>query len=73
MSEHDILADPAASRWLKEQIRATQSRDVVDAIADAKVLLSILNNRFAETLALAKRVGTNQQEQGDEHARLGAD
>lgn len=62
MNEHDILADPAASRWLKEQITATQSRDVVDAMADAEMLLTILKTRFANSLAHAKRVARNLQE-----------
>ena len=55
MNEHDILADPAASTWLKEQIKQTQSRDIVDAINDAGTLLSVLNARFNRALASARQ------------------
>lgn len=46
LNEREILADPSASHWLKSQLVATKSRDVVDAINDAEVLLNVLQQRF---------------------------
>ncbi len=38
-----ILADPTASRWLKEALLAAWSRDPCDAAADAAYLARILD------------------------------
>jgi hypothetical protein len=40
-----VLADPAASFWLKESVRSALSRDPVDAANDADILASLLNTR----------------------------
>lgn len=44
--EQEILRSPECSRWLKEQLQATQERDVLDALCDAEVLVSCLKRRF---------------------------
>ncbi len=41
----EILADPAASFWLKAALRSALSRDPVDAANDADVLARVLNDR----------------------------
>ena len=46
----EILDNPTISSWLKEQIKISEKRDVLDAINDAELLLKILNERF-EALA----------------------
>ena len=45
LNEQEILDDPAISFWLKEQIKASKNRDIVDTINDAVLLLKILNTR----------------------------
>jgi len=44
--EQAVLDDPATSDWLKQQIKASHERDIVDAIADAKMLTRLLKRRF---------------------------
>jgi hypothetical protein len=41
----EILADPAASFWLKAALRSALSRDPVDAANDADVLAHVLELR----------------------------
>jgi hypothetical protein len=45
-----ILADPAASFWIKDALRAALRRDPVDAANDAQVLAQVLDARCEETL-----------------------
>lgn len=40
-----VLTDPAASRWLKSALQSALARDAVDAVADATVLLQLLEDR----------------------------
>ena len=40
-----ILADPAASYWLKNALRAALTRDTVDAAHDAQALARLLAER----------------------------
>lgn len=42
-SIEQILADPAASKWLKAALRSGLSRDPVDAANDAEVLAKLLD------------------------------
>jgi hypothetical protein len=42
----EVLADAAASYWLKDALRSAVRRDIVDAINDAETLLAILQDRF---------------------------
>lgn len=48
----DVLADPAASDWLKAALAAAVARDPVDAAHDASVLHDLLDARCAQLLAL---------------------
>jgi hypothetical protein len=45
-----VLADPAASFWLKEALSSALDRDPVDAANDAEVLAQILDRRCQEIL-----------------------
>ena len=49
-----ILADPAASFWLKRAVRSALSRDPVDAANDADVLARLLESRCRSLLEDAK-------------------
>jgi hypothetical protein len=61
MKEHKITADPATSYWLKEQIKVSKTRDIVDAIADTETLLEILNDRFTNVVKQARLSIRNQK------------
>jgi hypothetical protein len=53
-----ILADFAASYWLKNALRSALERDPVDALADAEMLAAALyerNNDLFEQLASDKK------------------
>jgi len=45
-----VLADPAASFWLKDALRSALTRDPVDAANDAEVLARLLDRRCQEIL-----------------------
>jgi hypothetical protein len=45
-----ILADPSASFWIKDALRAALPRDPVDAANDAQVLAQVLDARCEEML-----------------------
>ena len=45
-----ILADPAASDWLKTALRSALSRDPVDAANEAEVLAMLLDRRWRQIL-----------------------
>lgn len=47
VDEQAILNSQSASFWLKDAIRSTRQRDIVDALKDAEILLAILNARFS--------------------------
>jgi hypothetical protein len=46
-----VLADPAATDWLKAALRTALSRDPVDAANDAEVLAQLLDQRCRDILA----------------------
>lgn len=46
-----VLADPAASDWLKNALRAAAGRDPVDAANDADLLAALLDQRATAALA----------------------
>lgn len=46
LEEQMILNDPAVSFWLKSQIQGLNKRDVLDALNDAELLVSICKKRF---------------------------
>lgn len=52
----EILADPAASSWLKNALREALLRDPVDAANDAQVLAKLLDWRCREILNALTRV-----------------
>jgi hypothetical protein len=41
----EILADPAASFWLKRALRSALCRDPVDAACDSEILARLLGRR----------------------------
>lgn len=45
-----VLADPAASFWLKNALRSALRRDPVDAANDAEVLAKLLDERCRKLL-----------------------
>jgi hypothetical protein len=45
-----VLADPAASNWLKAALCSALSRDPVDAANDAEVLAKLLDRRCRQIL-----------------------
>ena len=45
-----IMADPATSFWLKEALQKAITRDLVDALNDAEVLLAVLQGRLDSLL-----------------------
>jgi hypothetical protein len=47
-----ILADPAASSWLKEAVKSALERDPVDALNDALALAGALEARLRAVLEL---------------------
>lgn len=46
IDEQLLINDPVISFWLKDQIRITKSRDVLDTLIDAEMLIKILNQRW---------------------------
>ena len=51
--EKQIISDPAASFWLKEQIKESSNRDILDVLNDVDILRSILALRH-EAIKLAR-------------------
>ena len=47
----EVLADPAASYWLKRALQSSLSRDPVDAARDSDVLARLLGRRCGEILS----------------------
>ena len=50
----DVLADPAASQWLKDALRTALARDAVDAANDASYLFAVLDKRAYEAIQAAQ-------------------
>jgi hypothetical protein len=48
MTTQDILVDQSASSWLKDALRTAYERDSIDALHDARRLLKLLSERYAE-------------------------
>jgi len=48
----EVIADPAASNWLKSALRESLERDPVDALNDALALAGILEDRLRHALEL---------------------
>ena len=47
----EVLADPAASFWLKTVLRSALSRDPVDAAHDSEILARLLEERCDQILS----------------------
>jgi hypothetical protein len=50
---NDILADPAASSWLKDALKSALERDAVDALNDALALAGTLEARLRAVMDLS--------------------
>lgn len=50
----DVLADPAASTWLKNALSTALQRDPVNAANDAALLCFLLDKRADDALASAR-------------------
>ena len=46
LTAEDILNDEDSSNWLKTTLRNLEGRDIVDAVNDAEVLVTILSNEW---------------------------
>ena len=44
----EILADQSVSCWLKDALRTSSERDPIDALLDARRLLKLLGDRYAQ-------------------------
>jgi hypothetical protein len=47
----EVLADPAASSWLRTALRSALCRDPVDAAHDSKILARLLEKRCDQILS----------------------
>jgi len=47
----EVLADPAASLWLKTALRSALNRDPVDAAHDSEILARLLQERCDQILS----------------------
>jgi hypothetical protein len=48
-----VMADPAASSWLKEALKSALDRDPGDALNDALALAGVLEDRLRAVLELS--------------------
>ena len=55
MTLEEILEDPGISYWLKDAIKTAYKRDPVDALHDARRLLRMLGERYAQIVNRADR------------------
>jgi hypothetical protein len=51
----ELLADPAASHWLKQALQTSLKRDPVDALNDSLALAGILEERLRRAFELDDR------------------
>jgi len=47
----EVLADPAASRWMKQSLSSALTRDPVDAANDADLLARLLDKKCQDALS----------------------
>jgi hypothetical protein len=50
MNLKEILADPGISSWLKDAIKTAYERDPIEAMRDARRLLTMLGERYTQTV-----------------------
>ena len=48
MTLKEILADPGISSWLKDAIKTAYERDPIEAMRDARRLLTMLGERYTQ-------------------------
>jgi hypothetical protein len=53
--EKRLMDDPSVSYWLKDQIRATDRRDVLDAYYDLEMLWEVVKQRAELALGHSPR------------------
>ncbi len=53
--ENELLIDPCISYWLKEQIRESSNRDILDVIKDVELFHNILNLRIQAMKAINEK------------------
>ena len=56
-----IIADPAASDWLKRALREALDRDPVDAANDAEMLVEVLKRRADDVLQSTRLINYADQ------------
>lgn len=54
--EEQIISDPAASYWLKQQIKESSNRDILDVLNDIDILRSILSLRHEAIKTSSQKV-----------------
>jgi hypothetical protein len=54
----EVLADPAASLWLRVALRSALARDPVDAANDSEVLARLLDRRCREIIESTSKHST---------------
>jgi len=47
-TEQELLNDPSISYWLKGQVQSSKSRDCLDALLDAEILVEVLKERVRQ-------------------------
>ena len=60
MTIEEILVDQSVSSWLKDAVRTAYDRDSIDALHDARQLLKLLGERYAQIVrgtATASKIG----------------
>ena len=50
MNLNEILEDPGVSYWLKDAIKTAYERDPIEALHDARWLLEMLGERYAQVV-----------------------
>ena len=50
MNLNEVLEDPGISSWLKDAIKTAYERDPIEALHDARRLLEMLGERYAQVV-----------------------
>jgi hypothetical protein len=54
LTSTEVLADPAASDWLKVALKSAVARDPIDALNDALLLAAILEDNLRTRLEIVE-------------------
>jgi hypothetical protein len=54
LTSNEVLADPAASEWLKDALKSAVARDPIDALNDALVLAAVLEDHLRTRLEIVE-------------------